>query len=101
MSNASAGTGPAEKAGDHFDAVPLRRVVLRGREAANADLDHPLDETVFKNTGHGAGMRKAVAFEVGVQIRVRVEVQQADSAVLSGESANHGIGNGMIAAQDD
>ena len=74
--------------------------MLRGGEAAYTDLNQPLDQTVFQDAGHGAGVSIAVTFEIGVQIRMCVEVQQTDPAVLLGESANYGIGDCMITAQD-
>ena len=60
---------------DGVDAEARDLLALVRRQRADADLHQPLAQSLFHDAREGTGVREAIAFEVVVEIAVRVDVE--------------------------
>src|SRR5262247_2286873 len=86
---------------DDFDAESLDLFALMSSRRADTDLDEPFDQPFFHNSRERAGVRVAVALKFVVDVRVRVEMQDAQTRVFPCEGFDDGIRDRVISAERD
>ena len=60
---------------DRVDAESRDLITLMRRQRADADLHQPAAQFLFHDPREGAGVRKAIALELVVEIAVRIDVE--------------------------
>ena len=64
-------------------------------------LDEPVRQVVFHDPREGRRVRAGVVPEIVVEIRVRVEVEDAERVVLASEPLHDRPGDGVVTAEAD
>ena len=79
----------------------LRLIAAVPRHRANPDLNQPIRQPLLHDPGERTRVREAIAFELVVEIRMRVDLQDRERPVAGAQPAQDRIGDRMIAAERD
>src|SRR6266850_5042719 len=86
---------------ENFPAVFFRLLVLVCVQGADADLDEAVDELDFHDSGERAGVGVGIAFVIGVEIGMGVEMDERDAGDLLADAAKNWVSDGVVAAEAD
>src|SRR5258707_7829794 len=84
-----------------FHAVFFRLLVLVRVQGTDADLDEAVDELGFHDSGERAGVGVGIAFVIGVEIGMGVEMDERDAGDLLADGAENWVSDGVVAAEAD
>src|SRR5262249_39960260 len=86
---------------DDLYAESFDLFALVARRRANADLDEPFYQTFFHNSRERAGVRVTITLKFVINVRVRVEMQDAQTRIFFREGFDDRVGNRVISAERD
>src|SRR4029077_1081543 len=85
----------------HLNTEASRLLLLLRIHRGDADLNEPLGQLFFHDAREGRSVGVAIALEVVVEIRMRVEMDNGEILEVTTERPNNWIGNGVVAAEAD